>query len=116
MAMYHLKFYADCPDNQKNKLFCYPVHDGKHAADLLARFAAKNFRLRAAFLGLPGALGKALPTAAIKFPSSVATASTLLVQYPPLANSATPTAAELDALAAQFPELNAALDKLRRAA
>ena len=113
---YHLKFYADCPDGQPNKLFCYPVYDGKHAADLLARFVAKNFRLRAAFLGMPGAKGKALPTSATKFPSSVATASTLLVQYPPLANSATPTAAELDALAAQFPELNAALSRLRSAA
>jgi hypothetical protein len=114
--MYHLKFYSDCPDNQKNKLFCYPVHDGKHAADLLARFAAKQFRLRAAFLGLPGSLGKALPTSATKFPSSVATASSLLIQYPPLVNSAMPTAAELDALAVQFPELNAALSKLRAAA
>lgn len=110
---YHLKFYADCPDGQLNKLFCYPVHDGKHAADLLARFASKSFRLRAAFLGLPGALGKALPSVAVNFPSSVATASTLLVQYPPLANVAPPTVGELDALVAQFPQLNAALSKLR---
>jgi hypothetical protein len=88
-AGYQLKFYADCPDNQKNKLFTYPVHDGKHAADLLARFAAKSFRLRAAFLGLPGALGVALPTAAIKFPSSIATASALLLDYPPLTNAPT---------------------------
>lgn len=115
-AMYHLKFYADCPDNQKNKLFCYPVHDGKHAADLLARFTAKSFRLRAAFLGMPGAKGKALPTSAVKFPSSVATASTLLVQYPPLSNSIAPTTAELDALVAQFPELDAVLQKLRNPA
>lgn len=85
-AGYQLKFYADCPDNQKNKLFTYPVHDGKHAADLLARFAAKSFRLRAAFLGLPGALGAALSTTVIKFPSSVATASALLLDYPPLTN------------------------------
>jgi hypothetical protein len=85
--MYHLKFYADCPDNQKNKLFCYPVHDGKHAADLLARFAAKSFRLRAAFLGRRGALCAALPTAVIKFPSSVATASALLLDFPPLPNA-----------------------------
>ena len=92
-AGYQLKFYADCPDNQKNKLFTYPVHDGKHAADLLARFASKSFRLRESFLGLPGALGAALPTAAIKFPSSVATASALLLDYPPLTNGSAPFSA-----------------------
>jgi hypothetical protein len=114
---YHLKFYADCPEGgERNKLFCYPVHDGKHACDLLARFVAKDFKLRAAFLGLPGALGAALPTSAVKFPSSVASASSLLVKYPPLANAAPPTVAELDALIAQNPELRAALLKLRAAA
>lgn len=113
---YHLKFYADCLDGQKNKLFCYPVHDGKHAADLLARFAAKGCRLRAAFIGMPGAKGAALPSSAVQFPGSVSTASTLLVKYPPLSNQAPPTVAELDALAAQFPELNAVLSRLRSAA
>lgn len=112
---YHLKFYADCPDGQRNKLFCYPVHDGKHAADLLARFVAKSFRLRAAFMGMPGALGKVLSSSAINFPSSVGTASTLLVQYPPLANSVLPTMAELDALVAQYPGLDAAISRLRSA-
>lgn len=86
--MYHLKFYADCPnDGTANKLFCYPVHDGKHACDLLARFLAKAFRLRAAFLGQPGAKGTALSTIATSFPSSVAVASSMLVQYPPLTNA-----------------------------
>lgn len=113
--MYHLKFYADCPDGQKNKLFCYPVHDGKHAADLLARFASKDFRLRASFMGLPGEKGKPMPTSAVKFPASVATASTLLVKFPPLTNSAPPTAHELNALAAQFPEIADALSRLRMA-
>ncbi|RZK43104.1 MAG: hypothetical protein EOO61_05100 [Hymenobacter sp.] len=115
--MYHLKFYADCPDNgPANKLFCYPVHDGKHACDLLARFVAKSYRLRAAFMGLPGAKGQTLPSAAVKFPASVASASSLLVKYPPLTNAAAPTSKELDALAAQYPELRAALTKLRTAA
>jgi hypothetical protein len=113
-AQYHLKFYADCPaGGDRNKLFCYPVQDGKHACDLLARFVAKDFKLRAAFLGLPGALGAALPSSAVNFPSSVASASSLLVKYPPLGNAAPPTPAELDALIAQNPELRAALLKLR---
>jgi hypothetical protein len=86
--MYHLKFYADCPDDgTANKLFCYPVHDGKHACDLLARFLSKAFRLRAAFLGLPGEKGSPLPTKATSFPSSVAVASSMLVSYPPLTNA-----------------------------
>jgi hypothetical protein len=115
--MYHLKFYADCPDNgPANKLFCYPVHDGKHACDLLARFVTNNYRLRAAFLGLPGAKGQALSSAAVKFPASVASASSLLVKYPPLTSAAAPTAKELEALAAQFPEVRAALNRLRTAA
>jgi hypothetical protein len=116
-AQYHLKFYADCPaGGTPNKFFCYPVHDGKHACDLLARFVAKDFKLRAAFLGLPGALGAALPSSAINFPSSVASASSLLVKYPPLTNAVPPTVAELDALMAQSPELRAVIQKLRAAA
>jgi hypothetical protein len=112
--MYHLKFYADCPDGgDKNKFFCYPVHDGKHVCDLLARFLSKGFRLRAAFLGLPGALGQALPASAVQFPSSVAAASSLLVKYPPLTEAAAPTSADLDALVAQFPALRDAVNKLR---
>jgi hypothetical protein len=115
--MYHLKFYADCPGNGTvNKFFCYPVHDGKHACDLLARFVAKDFRLRAAFLGAPGALGAALPASAINFPSSVASASSLLVKYPPLGNAARPTSAELDELVSQFPGLRGIVQKLREVA
>jgi hypothetical protein len=113
---YHLKFYADCPaGGEANKLFCYPVHDGKHACDLLARFVAKDFRLRAAFLGLPGTKGTALPTSAVKFPSSIASASSLLVKYPPLANMAPLTVMELDAMM-QNPELREAIERLRKAA
>lgn len=116
-AQYHLKFYADCPaGGTPNKFFCYPVHDGKHACDLLARFVAKDFRLRAAFLGLPGALGVALPASAINFPSSVASASSMLVKYPRLTDAPLPTSAELDALIAQVPELRAVIQKLRGAA
>jgi hypothetical protein len=114
--MYHLKFYADCPaDGAKNKFFCYPVHDGKHACDLLARFLTKGFRLRAAFLGLPGALGQSLPSSAVQFPSSIATASSMLVKYPPLSDATPPTAAELDKLVAQFPSLRDAVNNLRAA-
>lgn len=114
--VYHLKFYADCPDGQRNKFFCYPVQDGKHACDLLARFLAKQFRLRAAFIGLPHALGKALPTAAIQFPGSAASAGSLLVKYPRLSDTIAPTSAELDELVSQFPGLEAALARLRSAA
>lgn len=116
-AQYHLKFYADCPaGGDRNKLFCYPVQDGKHACDLLARFVAKDFKLRAAFLGAPGALGAALPTSAINFPSSVGSASSLLVKYPRLTDAPLPTSAELDALIAQVPELRAVIEKLRASA
>jgi hypothetical protein len=112
--MYHLKFYADCPaGGEANKLFCYPVHDGKHACDLLARFLAKSFRLRAAFLGQPGDKGASLPAAVIQFPSSVAVASKLLVDYPPQSDTARPTVADLDELVAKFPHLRAAVNLVR---
>lgn len=112
--MYHLKFYADCPDNgTANKLFCYPVHDGKHACDLLARFLVKSFRLRAAFLGLPGDKGSTLPTTTTSFPSSLAVASSMLVKYPPLTDAARPTEKELDELVAKFPHLRAAVNLVR---
>ncbi len=112
--MYHLKFYADCPDNgTANKLFCYPVHDGKHACDLLARFLVKSFRLRAAFLGLPGAKGAALPVSAISFPSSLREAGLMLISYPPLTNAPRPTESELDELVAKFPHLRRAVDLVR---
>lgn len=116
-AQYHLKFYADCPaGGERNKLFCYPVHDGKHACDLLARFIAKDFRVRAAFLGLPGEKGAALPAYAVNFPSSIASASSLLVKYPPLSDVAPPTPAELDALMLLSPVVRAAVQRLRGAA
>lgn len=52
--LYSLKFYADCPDGQTNKLFSYPVHHGGHAFDLLRRFFARGFDVRAAFIELQG--------------------------------------------------------------
>jgi hypothetical protein len=103
--MYQLKFYADCPDNgPRNKLFAYPVHDGKHVCDLLARFLAKGYRLRAAFLGDPGQLGQQIPDFVVKLPGSIATASTMLTKYP--SRSAQPlTTADLAVLMDTYPEL-----------
>lgn len=113
--MYHLKFYADCPDGgSANKLFCYPVHDGKHACDLLARFLSKSYRLRAAFLGSPGERGRALPAAAVSFPSSVSVASSVLVKYPQQ-SEALPTARDLDELVAKYPHLRHAVNLVRGA-
>jgi hypothetical protein len=114
--MYHLKFYADCPENGPlNKFFCYPVHDGKHACDLLARFLSGGYRLRAAFIGLPGALGEKLPASAVNFPSSVSVASSMLLKYRPhsAVNSAQ-LVQELEHLAAQYPHLRGALNELRQ--
>jgi len=85
---YHLKFYADCPPSasgaggDKNKLFCYGVHHGKHACDLLARFVANGYKLRACFIGLPGAKGDRVPAIIQQFPASVASAGRLLIAYP----------------------------------
>ncbi len=98
-----------------NKLFCYPVHDGKHACDLLAKFLAKFYRLRAAFLGQPGEKGEPLPKDALNFPSSVAVAGSMLVKYPSQTNTTAPTAQELDELVAKFPSLRGAVNLLRRA-
>ncbi len=114
--MYHLKFYADCPENgPANKFFCYPVHDGKHACDLLARFLTGGYRLRAAFLGNPGDLGNKLPPGAINFPSSVSVAGSMLVKYPPHSTATNnQLVQELDQLATQFPHLRDALDQLRK--
>lgn len=112
--MYHLKFYADCPPGgEANKLFCYPVHDGKHACDLLARFLAKEFHLRAAFLGQPGDKGLPLPASALNFPSSVAVASSMLVKYPPHSDAVRPTVEDLDELVAKFPHLRGAANSVR---
>jgi hypothetical protein len=102
---YHLKFYADCPENGPvNKLFTYSVHDGKHVCDLLARFLVKGYRLRAAFLGEPGHLGQKLPPGVIHFPSSPVTASSLLIKYPSRAVKPL-TTADLTALLDSYPEL-----------
>ncbi len=99
-----------------NKLFCYPVHDGKHACDLLAKFLAKFYRLRAAFLGQPGEKGKPLPAAVIQFPSAVQVASKLLVEYPRQSDATTPlSSSELDELAAKYPSLRGAINLVRGA-
>jgi hypothetical protein len=112
--MYHLKFYADCPDGgPANKLFCYSVHDGKHACDLLARFLSKSYKLRAAFLGLPGERGVALPAGAVNFPSSVSVASSMLVKYPRHSSIELPTAQELDELVIKYPHLRHAVNLVR---
>ena len=48
-----LKFYADTPEGEKNKLFVYKVKSFDHAIDLAAKFVQeKNFRIRAAFFQL----------------------------------------------------------------
>lgn len=52
--MYSLRFYADCPNGEQNKLFAYPVQQGGHAADLLRRFLAQGFQVRAAFMVVLG--------------------------------------------------------------
>lgn len=52
--MYSLRFYADCPNGEQNKLFAYPVQQGGHAADLLRRFLAQGFKIRAAFVVVQG--------------------------------------------------------------
>ncbi len=44
-----VRFYADDPDNTKNKLCCYPVYDLNHSLDLLNRFVNKGWKIRAAF-------------------------------------------------------------------
>lgn len=45
-----LKFYADTPAGQTNKLFVYKVKSYDHAIDLAAKFVQKyNFNIRAAF-------------------------------------------------------------------
>ncbi len=44
-----VKFYADCPDGQRNKLFSYGVHDFNHTLDLLDRFKEKGFTVRSAY-------------------------------------------------------------------
>jgi hypothetical protein len=62
--LYSLRFYADCPDGQENKLFAYSVQQGGHAADLLKRFLANGFRVRAAFMVVQGSGEKGQQVAA----------------------------------------------------
>ena len=48
-----LKFYADTPEGEKNKLFVYKVKSFDHAIDLAAKFVQeRNFKIRAAFFQL----------------------------------------------------------------
>jgi len=45
-----LKFYADTPSGQKNKLFVFKVKSYDHAIDLAAWFVQEyNFNIRAAY-------------------------------------------------------------------
>jgi hypothetical protein len=79
---YQLKFYADTPRGNRNKLFSYGVHHGQHACNLLARFLAKGFKLRSSFLGRPGTRGDRIPKIIQQFPASIASAGRLLIAYP----------------------------------
>lgn len=45
-----LKFYADTPAGQKNKLFVYKINSYVHAIDLAAKFVQEHgFKIRAAY-------------------------------------------------------------------
>lgn len=48
--LYSLRFYADGPGGLLNKFFCYPVHHGRHTADLLLKFIGKGLTIKAAYL------------------------------------------------------------------
>ncbi|RZK43271.1 MAG: hypothetical protein EOO61_05060 [Hymenobacter sp.] len=50
IKVYSLRFYADGPGGLLNKLFCYPVHHGRHTADLLMRFIRKGLTIKSAFV------------------------------------------------------------------
>jgi hypothetical protein len=44
------KFYADAPDGKTvNKYFVYEVYDFDHACDLIGRFQANGWKIRAAY-------------------------------------------------------------------
>ena len=47
--MHQVKFYADFPDGKTNKLCTYPVHDYRHAIDILVKFKRKGATIRKAF-------------------------------------------------------------------
>ena len=54
-----LKFYADTPAGEKNKLFVYKVKSYDHAIDLAAKFVQKyNYTIRAAYFQLWKGLSK----------------------------------------------------------
>jgi len=48
--LYSLRFWADGPGELLNKFFCYPVHHGRHTADLLMKFIGKGLTIKAAYL------------------------------------------------------------------
>ena len=50
IKLYSLRFYADGPGGLVNKLFCYPVHHGRHLADLLVKFIKKGMTVKAAYM------------------------------------------------------------------
>lgn len=50
LKLYSLRFYADGPGGLINKFFCYPVHHGRHTADLLMRFIGKGLTIKSAFV------------------------------------------------------------------
>lgn len=47
--MEKVKFYADAPDEIKNKFLCYDVKDLSHSVDLLNRFVEKGWIIRTAY-------------------------------------------------------------------
>ena len=54
-----LKFYADTPAGQKNKLFVFPVKSYDHAIDLAAKFVQEyDFNIRAAYFQIRKNLSK----------------------------------------------------------
>lgn len=90
--LYSLRFYADCPDGKIDKLFSYPVHHGGHAFDLLRRFFARGFDVRAAFIELEGQSStntQLMPYALVQLASGgpdeeVKSRAELLSKYPPV--------------------------------
>ncbi|TDN37234.1 hypothetical protein E4631_25560 [Hymenobacter sp. UV11] len=50
IKLYSLRFWADGPGGLLNKFFCYPVHHGRHTADLLMKFIGKGLTIKAAYL------------------------------------------------------------------
>jgi hypothetical protein len=45
-----IRFYADCPDGTKNKLFNFKdIKDLKHGQDILVKYLRKGYIIRASF-------------------------------------------------------------------